>query len=121
VPNKPPAVQFMITVLKHHVVFQLVYLCILSIQPVYTVMLKYIQYFILAKCFDYVSHLHSVFEQISYCYITLHSIDPKLVKITVGCGVCHIDTKHVYNTNKILIQERPRNIVATHKFPVIIH
>jgi hypothetical protein len=36
-------------------------------------------------------------------YIKLHYIDPKLVKMTVDCGICHIDTKHVYNTNKILI------------------
>jgi hypothetical protein len=24
---------------------------------------------------------------------TLHSLDPKLVKMTVGCGICHINTK----------------------------
>jgi hypothetical protein len=22
--------------------------------------------------------------------------------MTVGCGICHIDTKHVYTTNKML-------------------
>jgi hypothetical protein len=26
-------------------------------------------------------------------YITLHYIDPKLVKMTVGCGICHTITK----------------------------
>jgi hypothetical protein len=27
------------------------------------------------------------------CLITLHSLDPKLVKMTVGCGISHTDTK----------------------------
>jgi hypothetical protein len=26
-------------------------------------------------------------------YITLHSLDPKLVKMTVGCGTSHTNTK----------------------------
>jgi hypothetical protein len=32
-------------------------------------------------------------------------MDPKLVKMTVGCGICHINTKHMYTPNGVLTQE----------------
>ena len=40
-------------------------------------------------------------------YIALHSMDPKLVKMTVGCGICHINTKHMYRPSGVLTQEKP--------------
>jgi hypothetical protein len=38
-------------------------------------------------------------SQIGRLQITLHSLDPKLVKMTVGCGICHTITKtHIQYT-----------------------
>jgi hypothetical protein len=31
-------------------------------------------------------------------YITLHYMDLKLIKMTVGCGIGHTNTKHIYST-----------------------
>jgi hypothetical protein len=36
---------------------------------------------------DKVSHI------LTLRYITLHSLDPKLVKMTAGCGTSHTNTK----------------------------
>jgi hypothetical protein len=30
-------------------------------------------------------------------YIALHSMDPKSVKMTIGCGICHINTNNTKN------------------------
>jgi hypothetical protein len=34
-----------------------------------------------------------------YTAITLHSLDPKLVEMTAGCEICHMNTKthELYN------------------------
>jgi hypothetical protein len=45
-------------------------------------------------------------------YIAFHSLDQKLVKMTVGCGLCHINTKHMYSTTEIFTQE---NTVVKHE------
>jgi hypothetical protein len=39
-----------------------------------------------------------------YHYITLHSLDPRLVRMTVGCGISHTNTKaHIqYNSIHVL-------------------
>jgi hypothetical protein len=36
---------------------------------------------------------HFTVNCLSLCYITMYSLDPKLVKMAVGCGICHINTK----------------------------
>jgi hypothetical protein len=38
-------------------------------------------------------------------------MDPKQVKMTIGCGICHIDTnntKNKYHITEALTQENPR-------------
>jgi hypothetical protein len=46
-------------------------------------------------------------------YVTLHSLVPKLGKLTVGSGICHINTNiYIYSTTEVFICE---NTVITHE------
>jgi hypothetical protein len=40
-------------------------------------------------------------------YFTLHSLDSELLKMTVGCGMCHINT-NMYSTTGVFTLENPR-------------
>jgi hypothetical protein len=35
-------------------------------------------------------------------------MDPEPVKITIGCEIYHINTKHLYSITEALTQENPR-------------
>jgi hypothetical protein len=41
------------------------------------------------------------FHFITLHCIALHSLDPELVKMTVGCGTCHINTTEVFTKEKL--------------------
>jgi hypothetical protein len=41
----------------------------------------------------YITLHYITLHYITLHYITLHVLAPELVKMTVGCGICHINTK----------------------------
>jgi hypothetical protein len=47
-------------------------------------------------------------------YIALNSLDRKLVTVTVGCGICHIDTKTCTVQLKFSHKKAQEKTVATH-------
>jgi hypothetical protein len=57
------------------------------------------------------SHLEHGFSEFTmllhkFSYnITLHSLDPELVKMTVGCGICHINRNMYVQYTEVLTQE----------------
>jgi hypothetical protein len=44
-------------------------------------------------CWYSPTRLHNVITFLHY--IALHSMDPKPVKMTIGCGICPINTKNI--------------------------
>jgi hypothetical protein len=42
-------------------------------------------------------------------YVALHSMDPKSVKITIRCGICHINTKNTKHVNNIIEALKQKN------------
>jgi hypothetical protein len=49
-------------------------------------------------------------------YIALHSLDPELVIMAVGCGICHINTKTYVQLNRSFHTKKKKQekTVVTH-------
>jgi hypothetical protein len=54
----------------------------------------------------YASQLHYIsFHIITLHCIALHPLDPELDKMTVGCGICHINAKTYVQYIEVFTQE----------------
>jgi hypothetical protein len=65
----------------------------------------YIQY---SKCTWLVANIRTNTLALLSGVHTLHSLDPKFVKMTVGCGIYHIKQKHMYNWTEVFTKANTR-------------